>query len=81
MQYRLSCKFRQWEKSQKKIAGKLCVNKKALTEFLHVSASFLSGRVGSRTPNLLIRSQMLYPVELRDQLSRFERAKIRTILY
>jgi hypothetical protein len=27
------------------------------------------GREGSRTPNLLIRSQMLYPVELRDHFS------------
>ena len=27
----------------------------------------LCDRVGIRTPNLLIRSQMLYPVELRSQ--------------
>ena len=27
--------------------------------------SFISGPEGSRTPNLLIRSQMLYPVKLR----------------
>ncbi len=25
------------------------------------------GHVGSRTPNLLIRSQMLYPIELRNR--------------
>lgn len=24
------------------------------------------GRVGTRTPNLLIRSEMLYPIELRN---------------
>ena len=28
---------------------------------------FLCGLVGIRTPNLLIRSQMLYPIELRNQ--------------
>ncbi len=27
----------------------------------------LSDRVGIRTPNLLIRSEMLYPIELRNQ--------------
>jgi len=26
-----------------------------------------SDRVGIRTPNLLIRSEMLYPIELRNQ--------------
>lgn len=31
--------------------------------------AFVGGREGSRTPNLLIRSQMLYPVELRDHFS------------
>ena len=30
--------------------------------------SFISGPEGSRTPNLLIRSQMLYPIELRPLL-------------
>ena len=28
---------------------------------------FCCGLVGIRTPNLLIRSQMLYPIELRNQ--------------
>ena len=28
--------------------------------------SFFCGRVGIRTPNLLIRSEMLYPIELRN---------------
>ncbi len=33
------------------------------------------GRVGIRTPNLLIRSQMLYPIELRNQFSLNHSAK------
>ena len=32
--------------------------------------------VGSRTPNLLIRSQMLYPIELRVRVKRQEKAMI-----
>ncbi len=28
---------------------------------------FCCGHVGIRTPNLLIRSQVLYPIELRNQ--------------
>lgn len=39
-------------------------NKKSLSD---VSERLFGGREGSRTPNLLIRSQMLYPVELRDR--------------
>ena len=34
--------------------------------------------VGSRTPNLLIRSQMLYPIELRVRERGREEARIRT---
>ncbi len=30
-----------------------------------LTQGFLCDTVGSRTPNLLIRSQMLYPIELR----------------
>ncbi len=31
---------------------------------------FIGGPEGSRTPNLLIRSQMLYPIKLQDPLKR-----------
>ena len=34
---------------------------------------------GSRTPNLLIRSQMLYPIELRVPLSRIANLFIKTL--
>ena len=33
--------------------------------------------VGIRTPNLLIRSEVLYPVELQVHLSKFDNAKLR----
>jgi hypothetical protein len=33
--------------------------------------------VGIRTPNLLIRSEVLYPVELRNQFPLFGTAKLR----
>ena len=39
-------------------------NKKALYASVR---GFLSGRVRSRTLNLLIRSQMLYPIELHNR--------------
>ena len=39
----------------------------------------ISGRVGIRTPNLLIRSEMLYPIELRNQYP-FGTAKVRKCL-
>ena len=35
--------------------------------------AFNRARVGIRTPNLLIRSQMLYPIELRMPLSEIAR--------
>ena len=35
-------------------------------------ANQVSAPAGIRTPNLLIRSQMLYPVELRAQVYLFE---------
>jgi hypothetical protein len=38
--------------------------------------SEIGAPVGSRTPNLLIRSQMLYPIELRVRLRAREQAKI-----
>jgi hypothetical protein len=34
---------------------------------LEAIVSVQSDRVGIRTPNLLIRSEMLYPIELRNQ--------------
>jgi hypothetical protein len=34
-----------------------------------IRAVFFCGLVGIRTPNLLIRSEMLYPVELQNQLA------------
>ncbi len=37
---------------------------------------FLSDLVGSRTLNLLIRSQILYPVELRDLKKPLKRLQI-----
>ena len=40
--------------------------------------SFFSGRVGIRTPNLLIRSEMLYPVELRNPFP-FGTAKVEIV--
>ena len=45
---------------------------------LRVAEAFTSGGpVGIRTPNLLIRSQMLYPIELR--VLKKTGAKIRTV--
>ena len=43
---------------------KLLANKKAVTFFVVVTASVSSELERIRTPNLLIRSQVLYPVEL-----------------
>ena len=37
---------------------------------------FFCGREGIQTPNLLIRSQMLYSVELRNHFPEKEAAKI-----
>jgi hypothetical protein len=39
------------------------------------------GLVGIRTPNLLIRSEMLYPVELQNQYCLFKRSKDNQNIY
>ncbi len=50
----------------------LCANcvqiKKGLQSKNSETLYFTSAPVGIRTPNLLIRSQMLYPIELRVQM-------------
>ncbi len=43
--------------------------------YLQAFDSSKCGRVGIRTPNLLIRSEMLYPIELRNQFP-FGTAKV-----
>ncbi len=42
----------------------------------YISKGFICDRVGIRTPNLLIRSEMLYPVELHNQSKKFWSANI-----
>ena len=37
-----------------------------------MAKGFISDRVGIRTPNLLIRSEVLYPVELHNQSKNLE---------
>jgi hypothetical protein len=48
----------------------ICLEKLKKRLQVHVLEAFFKcgDRVGIRTPNLLIRSQVLYPIELRNRL-------------
>ncbi len=48
-----------------------CRNKKSHA-VAWLSFAFIRGREGIQTPNLLIRSQMLYSVELRNHVLRLQ---------
>ena len=56
------------------MAGRLVRGHKKSPQLSLRTFTFDRARVGIRTPNLLIRSQMLYPIELRMQL--FESARV-----
>ena len=52
-----------------------CRDKKQKSPNTFSIRAFLCTPVGIRTPNLLIRSQMLYPIELRVHITNFDTNK------
>ena len=71
----VSVKFQNHSETQRQQSGVVCDRGCGVSPAAWFISQLCSALGGTRTPNLLIRSQMLYPIELRNHFKRAANVK------